>query len=181
MMKKFKSLSDFTAHVSRGSNALNLRRKEQIALNVGAKFLQHKAKAQFGHYPNEMTHLDLPFNAAPHSGIWDELAPSTKEDRVRKGFSENEPLLRTGKLRDSIKVSVQGNRAVVGSDEDIMVWQELGTEKIPPRPVLTLTADRHGKDAVKLIADAFVSELMGVSRFADATTIDEKDIIRGND
>jgi hypothetical protein len=33
---------------------------------------------------------------------WSELADATKEDRAKKGFSEDEPGLRTGEMRDSI-------------------------------------------------------------------------------
>ena len=68
---------------------------------------------------------------------WPELADSTKEDRVRKGFSENEPGLRTGEMRDSIHHTVEGHKAVhIGSDDDKLVWFELGTVKQPPRTVL---------------------------------------------
>jgi HK97 gp10 family phage protein len=69
---------------------------------------------------------------------WPELADATKEDRVKHGFSEDEPLLRTGKLRDSIhhKVESSAHTVHIGSDEDVAVWQELGTSHIPPRTFL---------------------------------------------
>ena len=180
-MKTFKNLSSFTKHLEANLSTLNGIRKMEEALEVGAKHLQKKAKEQFGKYPTDASPFSIPFHAAPHSGLWNELAPSTKADRVQKGFSENEPLLRTGKLRDSIKVSVHGPLAVVGSNEDIMVWQELGTHKIPPRPVLGLTAHKHGKDAASLVAATFVSQLFGKDPFTGFETIAEEDVSNGND
>lgn len=67
---------------------------------------------------------------------WPELADATKEDRVKKGFSENDPGLRTGEMRDSIHHTVVGDTAHVGSDDDKLVWFELGTVHQPPRTVL---------------------------------------------
>jgi hypothetical protein len=86
---------------------------------------------------------------------WPELAESTKDDRVRQGFSENEPLLRTGELRDSIHHVVIGDTAHVGSDNDKAVWQELGTKHIPPRTFLKgavlNTADQIAHDIGKQV------------------------------
>jgi hypothetical protein len=67
---------------------------------------------------------------------WPELAEATKEERSAQGLPENEPLLRTGGLRDSIHHHVDGDTVHVGSDDDKAVWQELGTIHIPPRTFL---------------------------------------------
>jgi hypothetical protein len=61
------------------------------------------------------------------------------------------PLLDTGALRDSISAFVQMHgpghgRAVVGSNSDIAVYQELGTSRIPPRSFLMSSAMRSHKD-----------------------------------
>jgi phage gpG-like protein len=123
-MKEFDSLTAFAAHL------LALDAAEMVALHYGLKEVAHgiekAAKEEIGHYQPAVG----PFPA------WAELADSTKADRMRQGFSENDPLLRTGELRDSISSEVVGLEAVVGSDSDVMVWQELGTKTIPPRPVL---------------------------------------------
>lgn len=92
------------------------------ALEAAGQIVEDQAKAYLGTY-----------DARPE---WQELADFTKEDRVAKGFPENEPLLRTGELRDSIHHVVVGNTAHVGSDDDKAVWQELGTVHIPPRSFL---------------------------------------------
>jgi phage gpG-like protein len=67
---------------------------------------------------------------------WAPLAESTVADRIAKGFTPDDPLLRTGDLRDSIEVSARGAEAVIGSRSEIALWQEVGTDKIPPRPFL---------------------------------------------
>jgi hypothetical protein len=67
---------------------------------------------------------------------WPQLAASTQDDRVHKGFPANEPLLRTGSMRASIQWNASGNTGAVGSNSDIAVYQELGTSRIPPRPFL---------------------------------------------
>jgi hypothetical protein len=52
------------------------------------------------------------------------------------GFSANDPLLRTGTLRDSIGHVVEGNVGYVGTNDKVAPFQEFGTSKIPPRPFL---------------------------------------------
>ncbi|MDJ0474339.1 hypothetical protein QNA27_11790 [Pantoea eucalypti] len=67
---------------------------------------------------------------------WAPLAESTKADRVRQGYSEDEPLLRSGELRESIQSEIVGLAAIVGTKSDIGFWQEVGTCHIPPRPFI---------------------------------------------
>ena len=62
---------------------------------------------------------------------WPPLAPSTLEKKA-----SDTPLLETGKMRDSIGHSVDGDTARVGSDMDIALVHELGTSKMPPRSFL---------------------------------------------
>jgi HK97 gp10 family phage protein len=132
--------------------------KEHVALQSGlkacAKVIERTAKSEFGVYQKSVEHFPA----------WEELADSTKEDRVRQGFSENEPLLRTGKLRDSISHEVSGLEAVIGSDSDVMVYQEFGTEKIPPRPVLGPAAFRNKQKIQKILGNAAITGMMGGER-----------------
>lgn len=124
---------------------------QAASLEEAGSVIDTYAKAQIGHY-------DL----TPPAGFpsWPQLADSTKKDRVREGFPENEPLLRTGELRDSIHHEVLDfDLAVVGSDSDIMVYQELGTETIPPRPVMGPAAVRMGPKVADMIGAAVVDAL----------------------
>jgi hypothetical protein len=72
--------------------------------------------------------------------MWPPLAASTIADKAAHGFKTPAPLLRTGEMRDSIEYVVHGNEGAVGSNSEIAVYQELGTNKIPPRSFLVSSA-----------------------------------------
>lgn len=124
-MREFSSFGAFAKHL--GTLALEGEAVVEHLTEESAKIIQKNAKARLGEYQD----YTGPFNS------WSELADSTKADRVAQGYSENEPLLRTGELRDSIEISRRHDEAVVGSTSDVALWQELGTDRgIPPRPFL---------------------------------------------
>jgi len=98
----------------------------ELGFHAIVKEIEEMAKEEIGVYQPAYG----PFDA------WAPLAESTKADRVRQGYSEDEPLLRSGELRDSIESEVVGLAAIVGIKSDIGLWQEVGTERIPPRPII---------------------------------------------
>ena len=127
----FGSLAEFAAHLS--TLTVHTEHNQHEALERAAELVEHTAKKVIGTY-------DLQ---------WAALSEFTKEDRVSKGFPADEPLLRTGQLRESIhhSVNMRGiigswNEARVGSNSDIAVWQELGFvntrtgRSVPPRSFL---------------------------------------------
>lgn len=71
---------------------------------------------------------------------WPPLAEATKADRVRTGFPEDEPLLRTGGLKGSIETMAEaapgGAEGLIYSGEKKALWAELGTRTQPPRSFL---------------------------------------------
>jgi phage gpG-like protein len=80
---------------------------------------------------------------------WEPLGPAAV---ARHGDT---PLLDSGALRDSISAFVEmhgpeNGRAVVGSNEDTAVWQELGTKTIPPRSFLLSSAMRSEKELARI-------------------------------
>lgn len=111
-------------------------------LRAAAEHIEATAKAMIGHERAE----------------WPPLAQYTMDQRVALGFSENDPLLRTGHLRDAITHDVElrevGGVAVVGVKDatvgtdakngpdpvrnigDVAVWMELGTGRAPSRSFL---------------------------------------------
>lgn len=123
-MKEFSSFASFADHLLRTA-AVGEEVTHHLAEKSG-EIVQKNAQNRLGEYQD----YTGPFNS------WAPLADSTKADRAAKGFPEDEPELRTGELRDSIEVKAQGNEAVIGSDSDIALYQELGTDKMPPRPFL---------------------------------------------
>ncbi len=71
---------------------------------------------------------------------WAPLTPSTIADKERQGFPVPAPLKRTSELQDSIHGEAEsvygGVRGVVGSTDEIAIFHEHGTSKLPPRPFL---------------------------------------------
>lgn len=144
---EFGSVTHFLVHLAEAQLAVHVA--SHRALDRAAAIIEKDAKQQIGTYQPDAG----PFNA------WPELADSTKQDRVSKGFSENDPLLRTGELRDSISREVHGHEAAIGSTSDVMVYQELGTDRIPPRPVLGPAAFKNKDRIEKVLGDAVVHAL----------------------
>ncbi|MBB3213426.1 hypothetical protein FHW67_002718 [Herbaspirillum sp. Sphag1AN] len=128
-----------------------VRKHVERGLERVAAKVEKTAKDEVGHYLEAVG----PFPA------WEELAESTKEDRVAKGYTENDPGLRSGAMRDSIQHSVEGLNAQIGSDDDKLVWFELGTSKQPPRPVLGPAVERNHEDIGRILGHATVTGLLG--------------------
>jgi hypothetical protein len=144
-MKEF-DLAGFAAFVVEELvDNVELARAE--ALEIGARAIRAEAKRVIGTYDYG----------------WPQLAPATQADREKAGYAANEPLLRSGKLRDSIHVTIiePGKLAEIGSNEDIAVYQELGTATIPPRPFLSTSAARIEKPIRKMIRETVGAAVEG--------------------
>ena len=148
-MKEFHSFAQAAEHFL--GLAAEMLVAEHEGLELAARLIEKEAKREIGEYQN---------GAGPFVG-WAELADSTKTDRVSQGFTENDPGLRTGEMRDSIEHVVQGNEAHVGSDDQNLVWFELGTSKQPPRSVLGLAAVSKGQEAADLVGGMVSIALVG--------------------
>ena len=125
--------------------------KEVLALHTGlekcAQAIENTAKAELGTYQPETG----PFQD------WAELTDATKEDRMQQGYTENDPLLRSGELRDSIQHETGSLEAVIGSTSPVMAYQEFGTGTIPPRPVLGPAAFRNKGKIQGILGAAMIS------------------------
>lgn len=125
---------------------------QRHALDRAAAVVQKEAKAIVGNYQE---------GAGPFAP-WAELADSTKEDRLRQGFSENDPELRTGGLRDGIEREVLDHaHAAVGSNDDVMVYQELGTATMPPRSMLGIAAVHKAERVANILGEGVTRALVG--------------------
>ena len=132
--------------------------------------VEKTAKGEFGTYQ-------------PTSGsfpAWAELSDETKAQRVAQGFTENDPLLRSGELRDAVEHDREILEGVVGVKSgkdhgaypdgsggadlgDMMVWHELGTSKMPARPVLGPAAFRNKERIQRIVGEAAVAGIVGDS------------------
>jgi HK97 gp10 family phage protein len=149
-MKKF-----FESPLKFANHLLQAVAKEELALHEGlkasVKLIEQTAKKKIGHYQNESGNFPA----------WPELADSTKVDRVKQGYSENEPLLREGDLRDSIQSEVKGLTGIAGSKNPIAAYQEYGTSKIPPRPFIGPAAFQNKKKIKAIIGLAAIEGITG--------------------
>jgi HK97 gp10 family phage protein len=144
---EFSSMAHFADHL------LTAAVKEVLVLHEGlekcAALIEKTAKAELGTYQPQTG----PFQD------WAELTDATKTDRVQQGYTENDPLLRSGELRDSISHETGGLEAVIGSTSPVMAIQEFGTSTIPPRPVLGPAAFRNKEKIQRILGAAALSGL----------------------
>lgn len=145
-MKTFDSLAGFAAEAA--AITLAIHEGEHELLDHAGHIIETEAKRVIGTYEYG----------------WPQLAESTQEDRERKGYAPNEPLLREGNMRDSIGHTVvdREHTVYIGSNEDIAVYQELGTSRIPPRPFLQGAAMHKGAEAAKEIGARTFKLIKGV-------------------
>ncbi len=151
-MKTFNP-AQFSTHL------LNLVAGEALALHEGlkivAKTIKNKAKKSIGHYQS----------AVGNFPAWATLKDSTLAEKTRLGYSPpDNPLLRTGEMRDSISYEVKGLTAVIGSTDQKAVWHELGTSKMAMRPFLGPAAFRSKRKIQEILGAAVVSGFYGKTK-----------------
>lgn len=154
-MREFKDIASFLRHMEAVRVALPAA--GALGVRAGAELIAKEAKAELGHYQDQV---------GPFVG-WAELADRTKDDRVKHGFSENEPGLRTGEMRDSIGVEVSAgagltHHAAAGSPDQNLEFFENGTKKQSPRSVLGAAAFRKEAEVVEAMVAPIVNTVAGV-------------------
>jgi phage gpG-like protein len=143
MTKTFASIAEFVAFTAGLEESM--RTANRAILEAACQAVEAEAKRVIGTYAYG----------------WEQLAPATQAERVRLGFPANEPLLRTGELRESIQHTIiDDHHAEVGSDSDIAVYQELGTARIPPRSFLMQAAVHEEKLIRKIAKEIWVAALL---------------------
>jgi HK97 gp10 family phage protein len=129
------TLSSFADLAARLATAdADMKLAEEAILEKACQLIEDDAKAAIGTYKYS----------------WPQLAEATQEQRVALGYSANEPLLRTGDLRDSIGHVVSGNEGFVGTNDPVAPFHEFGTSKIPPRPFLGPALEAVGPKIEKM-------------------------------
>lgn len=137
-MRQFKNFAQFAEYLTK----LQAQEKsvKKVMLEEVGQHVEDEAKRKFGIYQE----ADGKFPK------WPELEEETKKQRVRLNFEPNNPLYRSGELMHSVSHKVIGDSVYIGSNSDIMVYQEFGTATIPPRPVLG-PAMFQARDKIKKI------------------------------
>ena len=154
MPHEFATIGEFISHL-RGWVLPSLKEAVHTGVKDGADLIKEEAKAELGRYQD----------AAGSFPAWAELADSTKEDRLRQGYPENEPGLRSGGMRDSYesRVSPIGLRvdASIGSDDIKAVAFEEGRDNQSARPVLSGAAFRNEEKVARGIGRMVVRAIEG--------------------
>lgn len=167
-MKDFKDIGAFVKHLQ------TLRAKVAVAehsgLERGAKMIEKEAKDSIGHYQNASGPFPAwtPLSSATLEGFHHPLAGYIPGKEQLGYAPPDNPLLREGGLRESYTHHVDGHEAVVGSNEENAVWQEMGTPNalypIPPRSILGGAAVRKAEAVVKEVAEHVLVALSGIRK-----------------
>lgn len=148
-MQELKSFRDMARRLRYRQKVLE--RDMLKGMELAAQLVEDVAKTEMGAYQPQMGE----FNA------WSQLKPATQADRVRQGYKPNDPLERSGELRDSITHHVAPLYFVVGSPDPIMLYQERGTATIPPRPVLGTALYRTAETVVNGLGMVIAGSIAG--------------------
>lgn len=147
---EFKDLGSLAAHFDRiAAHAANV--KSGAGLEDAAALLTEKARDNVGQY----------HDAVGPVPAWAPLADATKADRVSQGYTEDDPLLRSGELRDSIGHEVSGNTAWVGSTSDLAPLHEFGTSRMPPRPIFGTALYENISEVVHQVGLTATAKIQG--------------------
>lgn len=112
-----------------------LRISCERALEECAQLVEDTAISEFGSQQS---------GAGPFPS-WPPLASETIDRKIRGGYAVPNDLVREGNLKNSISHYVDKSEpaAYIGSNDHVMVYQELGTSRIPPRSVLGIALWRN--------------------------------------
>lgn len=149
-VKTFKSLTDFSLFTAAALPVLTLAEMRR-GLERCAVMVEQTAKREIGTYQDAVG----PFSA------WPSLAESTQDERARLGYTQDDPLLRTGDMRDTIEHETEQFRAVIGSKDDIAAYQEFGTDRIPPRPFMGPAVIHNQKRILQVLGLAVARGVSG--------------------
>lgn len=125
MSKKFTSFGDFGRYM--GDRPWELAGAKIRALEDIGQVVVEATQAKHGQYQDA-------FGKFPG---WAELSAFTKIERRLLGFTENQPLFRTGELAGSYRAVVTGGVSVtVGSPLPKAADMEFGTDNVSARPAV---------------------------------------------
>jgi len=160
-VREFQSPGQFAVFLRQAS--AHARKGQEEGLRHAAQMFAEEAKSEIGHYQSAAG----PFEA------WPTLADATLNGyttdsgrhfpgKIELGHSPpDNPLLREGDMRDSIRATHDEHHAVVGSDSQVAVWQELGTKYMPARSFLGRAVFVKAKEALKIIVKSSLGQVAG--------------------
>ncbi len=153
-MREFDSPGQFARFLATVKS--RLPEAEKAGLKAAADILLHEIQNEAGHYQGAVNGLPA----------WEQLADATVAGRVHAGYTPNDPLLRSGDLRDSYEATVHGDHAEVGSADPIAGYLETGHDdeghgRLPPRPIVGGSLFRRIDDIVDAMVHPIIKALEG--------------------
>lgn len=151
-MKEFTSFESLSYEIA--NRTAMLPQSFHHAVDALGEAIKDSAQKKLGVYQE----AEGPFAA------WSPLAEATMDEREALGYPRDQPLLRTGELRDSVVKETDGNTTVVGVPVGklgtVAVAQEFGTDRIPARSFLGGTAFAYIGTAQKVLGHVTVNTFM---------------------
>lgn len=164
-MKSFANIPEFIAFMGMRMHAAT--EAEHHGLEHAAKLIEVEAKHEIGTYQDAAG----PFSAwAPLSDLTlngFDIGGRHIPGKIELGYSPGDnPLLRTGALRDAITSSVNGHVANIGVPAgelgQLAIWQEVGTHMMPGRSFLGGAAVRKGAEGARAVGASVAHALAGL-------------------
>lgn len=143
MSHSFNSLAGFASFLT--GMVAEVEHAKHQALEEAAEIVETEAKRALGTYDYG----------------WPQLAQSTQDQRAHQGYTPNDPGLRSGAMQASIEHTVGHDEAHVGSNDDHLVYFELGTRRQPPRSDLAGAAMQKEKEVRELLGRKTMPVLTG--------------------
>lgn len=110
---------------------------------------------------------------------WAPLAQATLDRKSAAGYAIPEPLRETGELERSFRHDVEGLTLIAGSTDPKMIFHEMGTANMPPRPVVGPAAFENREAIRALAAAAVLAGVVGRDAARDLVGGDFAPISRG--
>lgn len=149
-MKNFDSLGALAVEI--GSRIAAEAAAEHRALERATVLVQRTAIGRLGEYQGP---------AGPFAG-WAPLAASTVTEKERLGFAApDNPELRTGRMGGTIERQVEWPEGHVGSNDQVLEWQELGTSRMPPRSIIGGAAAEKAEEIAAIVGEEVFLSLVG--------------------
>lgn len=82
---------------------------------------------------------------------WSSLAPSTIQQRQRKGKWPGKIMQVTGRLKSSFTYNINGNNLTIGTNLDYAKYLHHGTSRMPARPLFASLLTNEVKDEIRFV------------------------------
>lgn len=151
---RVRGLSEATRHMDITDEAV--RNGIRKGMTEASAYLKDKIKEKFGHYQS---------TGGSGGGPWKRLDYKTIVRKRKKGFggNANSPLVKTGKMRDSIvnKVRNDGMEAIISSNDEKILYHIYGAPRkgIPKRDPMLITSQEEEENVVRILEEAVYDEI----------------------